>query len=342
MAPNKLAAYAWNFPPVASTYRSAPGIRPAVDPKLSVQGKKVVPLKLPLMLRQIAWEGLSRETAIGICAAARQLGIALPVPLAIVEQLPATAVPIRIVQLWTDSSPELNEIELSDIIELNFCSKAEEEALLQKQIPSAEKVIPWPIDVPDAGRLVGRVRMLRELTENRVPIGMVIHASHVSEDVMLAIASEMDFITLVWPTYAFEELGASFSAIDVPEALSQARKTLDDCRIKNKNTDLKIVVDSPLETLGDFPKLFALGANLWCCQSAIATLLKPPSSTATSGAYGGMLAGYQSSAPKSVPVQNQIVERLQRYVQVLEYAIVCCGKQNLAELEPDDLRRLEL
>lgn len=339
MPTSHLSKLSWKFPPAAAMSRLALGNPPALDLNFKVLGQKGLTLKSPLMLRQIPWSQFSRDTCVAICTAARQLGIAVTAPLSLLEQLPAAAVPPRIAQVWTDTCPTASELELSDLIEVNLTSERAGNTLALRQTPSADSHLPWPIDVPDAGRLKARLQMLREVTGNRTPIGLVMNSCHVAEDVMLAVTAAADFIILQWHLNPLSDQDRDiFPTTDVAIALTTARRTLQEANALTTS----LIIDSPIEAAVDFPKLFALGANGWCCQSAALSMLKasPPNSSTyqMSGAFGGL----SSSSPKTNPQQGQIVEKIQRMLQSLVYVIQRTGKNAVHELDFEDLQTTDL
>jgi hypothetical protein len=338
MPTTHLSKISWKFPPAAAMSRLAIGNPTSLELPFKVLGQKGFSLKSPLILRQVPWSQFSRDTCAAICTAARQLGIAVSAPISLLEQLPAVSVPPRIAQVWTDSCPTASELELSDLIEVNLTSERSGNALALRQTPSADSHLPWPIDVPDAARLKSRLQMLREVTGNRTPIGLVINSCHVAEDVMLAISAAADFIILQWNLNPLSDQDREiFPTTDVAIALTTARRTLQEAKAHTTT----LIVDCPIEAAVDFPKLFALGANCWCCQSAALSMLKPAPTT-PSYQMGGSFGGVASSTPKANPQQSQIVEKLQRLLQSLVYVLQRSGKNAVHELDFEDLQTTDL
>lgn len=321
----------WKFPAMGSLAESPFGVSPQLECRLTPPGGRVISLKSPFLFRRIPWKNLSKETATNLCAAVRQLGSAIAVPISMMEQLPAAATPLRIAQIWSDHSPDLAELEMSDLIELNFCSAKFAQAEENKQYAGAESVVSWPIDVLDTNSLVHRVAMLREVTEHKIPIGFAIPAGNVQADVALALACQVDFVVLTWSPSLFDDKAGSSSTISVADALSEVRLAKSNYSANGGGDELKVIIDAPLGSVEDFPKLFALGAHAWCGQSAIEALLRQPQAPQPNIGYSGMLSSYSASKP-ATSIQPQLLERLQTYVKSLEYVVARAGKVRPSEL----------
>lgn len=320
--------------------QSALGPVPSPECRLIPPNGRIVSLKSPFFFRGVPWNLISKENATALCSAVRQLGAAISIPISTMEQLPAASIPLRVAQLWTDRATDLSEIEMSDIIEFNFCSERSSQAETYKQPLGADSIVPWPIDVVDSTGLQHRISMLREITEYKIPIGFAIPAGNVREDVTLALDCDVDFVVLTWSPSLFEEKGGLLPSISVAEALLEAaeakQKHLDPKRPAN---ELKIIVDAPLANLEDFAKLFALGASGWNGQTAIDSILRQAPPPQTNVGYSGMLSNYNT--PNRAPsIQPQIIERLQKYTRSLEYILARCGKAKPSELATADLYEL--
>lgn len=326
-----LTHLAWKFPSLNELAQAKLGAKPVLECRLSPpQGRSIV-LKSPLLLRQIPWNFISKENAIALCGAARQIGAAVAVPISILEQLPASSIPLRIAQIWTNRSPALDELEMSDLIEFNFCTAEAAQAELSKQFPNHESIIPWPVDVADSLGLKHRIIMLREVTEYKIPIGFAISAGHVHQDITLALECEVDYIVLCWSPSFFDAESLCFPAIGLAQALLEAQAALSDYPTSGGKPKPKIFVDSPLASDDDFAKLFALGADGWAAQSAIDGIVRQSSVPSANPSFGGMLANYPTpSRPTSI--QPQLSERLQKYVLSLEYILARAGKSKSSEL----------
>jgi hypothetical protein len=274
---------------------------------------------------------MSKENTVALCAAVRQLGAAISVPISMMEQLPAAATPLRIAQIWTDRSPDLSELEMSDIIEFNFCSEKSAQCETYKHASGSESILSWPIDVQDTQGLLHRVAMLREITEYKIPIGFAVPAGNVHDDITMALECEVDFVVLTWSPSLFDEKGNAFQTIEIAEALLEVKVAKTATPSKRTNEDLKIIVDAPLESIDDFAKLFSLGANAWCGLSAIETLIRQPQPPQPNVGYSGMLSNY-ASQNRAPSIQPQVVERLQKYLKSLEYITARAGKTKPSEL----------
>lgn len=331
-----LQRYYWHFPSAAVNSRSQIGVVPNLECRLPANTNRPQVLKSPLFIRQIPWNSLSKETGVALCSAAKQLGAAISVPLPIMESLPAAAIPLRLTQIWSDHSPGLAELEMSDIIELNFCSEKAHQAEISKQCPKTSDIVSWPIDIHDTTRLKSRIEMIREVTEYRVPIGIVLAASEVEEDVALAVASGVDFVTLTWTPNFFEDSSHVFPTISLARALEKGSSVLSEHARRTNVTDIKLVIDSPLSSVNDFAKLFALGASAWCGQSAIEALLKQTPVSQSSLGYGSMLSTHAAQT-RGPSLQTQITEKLQRYLSSLEYVLARSAKGRINELSRGDL-----
>ena len=336
MSYQDLQRYIWRFPSAAVHSRSQFGLAPNLECRIPANTNRPQVLKSPLFIRQIPWNSLSKESGVALCSAAKQLGAAISVPLPIMESLPAAAIPLRLTQVWSDRSPSLAELEMSDIIELSFCSEKAHQAEISKQCPKASDIIAWPIDIHDATRLKSRIEMIREVTEYRVPIGIALAASEVEEDVSLAVASGVDFITLTWSPNFFDDTSQVFPTVSLASALEKGRGILSEHARRTNVTDIKLVIDSPLTSVNDFAKLFALGASAWCGQSAIEALLMQSPVVQPSLGYSSMLSTHAAQT-RGPSLQTQIIEKLQRYLSSLEYVLARSAKGRINELSREDL-----
>lgn len=337
---HSLQRYGWKFPPLRELAHAPLGSPLAIECPLTPPAGRTVLLKSPLLFRRTPWNLISKENAIALCAAVRQLGAAISVPISIMEQLPASAVPVRIAQTWTDRSPDLAELEMSDIIEFNFCSEKSALSEVYKQTPTPDALLPWPIDVVDSEGLARRVSMLREITDSKIPIGFALPVGNVFEDVSLALACSVDYVVLSWSPNLFDEKAGPLSAVPIFEALAEARRAKQLTLAGETSRELKIVIDAPLSCLDDFAKLFALGANAWCGDSAIENLLRQTTPSQTNVGYSGMLTSY-SAQNRAPSIQPQIAERLLRYQRSLEYIVARAGKTKPSDLTATLLCDLE-
>ncbi len=333
---HSLQQFRWNIPALSVLADSPIGVAPSLECRLPPPTGRPVLLKNPMLFRQIPWKEISKENAFALCATVRQLGGAISVPLALMEQLPATSIPLRITQIWTDRSPSLTEIEMSDIIEFNFCSEKAASTEIQKQLPNLEQSLPWPIDVQDAQGLQRRIAMLREITEYKIPIGFAMPAGNVREDIALAYQCDVDFVTLIWSPDFFNDRANFFPTIPLADALLEVRSARKNKPSTRVNDELKVFIDTPLEAVDDFAKLFALGVNAWCAQSIIDSILRQSQAPQSSLGYSAMRSSQVSQNPKP-SIQPQLMERLQRYLNCLEYVVSRLGKMKAIELSETDL-----
>jgi|GEM_PF-2130374 len=327
----------WKIPALSLLADSPIGVAPCLECRLTPPTGRPVLLKIPMLFRQIPWQEISKENAFALCAAVRQMGGAISVPLSLMEQLPAASIPLRLTQIWTDRSPSLTVLEMSDIIEFNFCSEKTASAELQRQLPSLDQTLSWPIDVQDAHGLQHRIAMLREITEHKIPIGFAMSAGNVQEDIALAYQCDVDFVTLTWSPNFFDDRGRLFSTITLADALSEVRSARKYHPSNRLTDELKIFIDTPLEAVDDFAKLFALGADAWCAQSIIDSILRQPQAPQPNLGYSSMRT-HPASHSQRPSIQSQLTERLQKYLSCLEYVISRLGKLNANELSEIDLQ----
>lgn len=331
----------WKFPALSSLAESPLNPSPSLECRLVPPGGRIISLKSPFLFRRIPWSDISQENATNLCAAVRQLGSAIAVPMAMMEQLPAAATPLRIAQIWTDRSPELSELEMSDLIEINFCTEKAALAEESRQYAGVDSILPWPIDVLDAEGLAHKVTMLREITEYRIPIGFAIPAGNVQADVAMALACRIDFLVLTWSPSLFDEKTGWFPTIQIADALREVQLAKAAFGPSDAAKELTIIVDAPLGSVEDFAKLFALGAHAWCAQVAIEPILRQPQTPQPNIGYSGMLSSYSSPKPP-VSIQPQLMERLQVYLRALEYVVVRGGKTKPSELTPNLLCEIDV
>lgn len=337
VAMHSLQHFRWKIPALSVHADSPMGVAPSLECRLTPPMGRPIVLKNPMLFRQIPWKEISKENAFALCAAVRQLGGAISVPLELMEQLPATSIPLRITQIWTDRSPSLTELEMSDIIEFNFCSEKTASTEVQKQLPSLEQTLSWPIDVQDDQGLRHRIAMLREITEYKIPIGFAMPAGNVQDDIALAYQCEVDFVTLTWSPDFFNDRASLFPAIPLSDALLEVRLARTQNPSTRHNDELKIFIDSPLEAVDDFAKLFALGVDAWCAQSAIDSILRQPQTPQPNLGYNSMRP-YQAPNSQRPSIQAQLMERSQKYLSCLEYVLSRLGKLKADEFGDTDLQ----
>lgn len=201
-------------------------------------------------------------------------------------------------------------------------------------------------DVLGADDLVMKIEELREASDSRVPISIKMGAGRVKEDVKIACKVGVDIIALdgmQGGTGASPEVVAEHVGIPTLAVVVQARQVLEEMGLEDK---VDLIIMGGIRNGADVAKALALGA------SAVAI------GTAAMMAMGciGCMQCSTGTCPKGIATHNPVLtqrldideaaEKVANFLRAMtmeaKMLANLCGKTNVHNLEPEDLRALSM
>jgi methylamine---glutamate N-methyltransferase subunit C len=207
-----------------------------------------------------------------------------------------------------------------------------------------------------------KLEELRVATDNRVPIFVKMGATRVREDVKIAAKSGADVIVvdgMEGATGASPDFLLDHTGIPTIAAVAQAREALEELRLYG---DVNLVVSGGIRNGADAAKALALGADAVAIGTAALISLNCNAPLYVSDyeamgtAPGRCHHCHTGNCPVGITTQNpELVQRLEveaaaervanfLNAMVMEMTLLAkaCGKSDVHNLEPEDLRALTI
>ncbi|MEM7475968.1 MAG: hypothetical protein AAF483_13325 [Planctomycetota bacterium] len=272
-----------------------------------IGSERSVSLQLPFLLRDVADLG---EDWSPFCGLLKQEGIALQSSVGALEELPASAVPMRLARQHVDEAFDPVEVSTADLIEFSF-----------RQSDCASWVLPEELGA--VGRLPAFLGALREAASGNAPVGIEMSLGMSAEDIQAICEMQVDFISL---------------SEDASVGRSQDLLMWSVAKVAELSGEIPLIVNAHLEDDSEIPKLMALGANFVCLDSLLNPMI-PEREEDHSGYSAGRLSSLGVTA---APQQSETIAAIEKWFDSLngqlKQQMLYCGAASLAEFNSGCLR----
>ncbi len=150
-------------------------------------------LRSPFVSRYPITRSAKPERIEQVCQWLHDVGGAIVSPAEALAHIPVASAPMRIAPMFVDHWPELVELESADAIELQWLASASD----SNQID--ESTLAWPLEITSSAMLAKKMELVRQITDDQVPVGVAVPIGRVQRDIPFLIKIGVDFITLIMP-----------------------------------------------------------------------------------------------------------------------------------------------
>ena len=183
---------------------------------------------------------------------------------------------------------------------------------------------------PESGTAIDAAALARAITAFRkalpqIPIGMTIGPEHVATDIKTAVEAELDFVTLIAMEQSVPEAKSDLIELEGTPRIDVLTAAMQSLRTIKREEDIDILYFGGIRGGGDLAKVLALCGNAVIIgQAALIAAGDCPQQSGIAESGDGV-----SSFVQSMFMEASILAR-------------SCGKTDVHNLEPEDLRSLSV